>query len=468
MTHQNLNLQLRTAGVQLSLVTSMAFLTLLSAFSCELTDYSLSIVFVFLFLKSTYLVYISSEGELSLPLVFTLTFGLFVGGRFFSYILGYEKSPFISTFFLSYALESGEKLNLVIKCLLFIVPFSIACGFFKIDSFSKHKVNSTDFSLFVGKCGIIVFPFILIFYLNSLYTTLGNAVLLGYNSLYASQGAEVEMGGAIASFLNVLLLFFLGYAVSNSDNTSKYLYFGLFIAIAATYLFVGARAKFGASILLLVWLYYKGRKVSVPKMFSVGLISILSVIILSSLSLRFEDGNTNSNLIDSVLEFIYSQGVTLMVIDLASKVDNYPALAYVQMFLPASSTISSFLTDVQRYETSFGNYLAYSIDKNMYYNGNGLGWSIVMDAYLLSGRYSILIPAYGVGAAYLMSLLSKLSLSSVNYYALFIMIFSKIIYSPRSSLNSVIPMVVWFFVFWVILAISYEVVCRVGGRRKNI
>ncbi|EJB1795593.1 O-antigen polysaccharide polymerase Wzy [Vibrio parahaemolyticus] len=444
---------------KLLLLSTNSFLwivvTLLKISDVLLTEYQLSAIFVIVIFMTIIYLYSISNKILNLQLLFIMTFGLFIGGRFIAYFLGYEYSPFTTTFFLQYTLSPEAKFDLVYRVVTFVYFYSIGCSLVPVANFNVTVIK-TNTSEFIVKFSYIVFIFFVLYYFFTLSSLFKNALQLGYASLYSSQGGEVDFGGAAASIMYTLLLFFLGYNVASKDKKGMVLYLSLFFLIAFTYLLIGARAKFGASFLLLIWLYFRNREFSLIRFSLISSLGIFAILSLSELSIRFSDVESELNLTESLLKFIYSQGITLMVADLVDKIDNYPNLAYFQLFLPAVSSFLGIFTSVDRFGTSFGNYLAYSIDPTMYYNGLGLGWSVISDIYLLSARYIPIFCILSMLFGYVVSLISWLSIRNIYFLSFFIMILTKVIYLPRASLNSVLPMLSWFVFFTVLLKLLYD------------
>ena len=151
---------------------------------------------------------------------------------------------------------------------------------------------------------------------------------------------------------------------------------------------------------------------------------------------------------ESIAQFLYGQGVTLLVFFEAMKIESYPALAYIQNFIPGTSTIYSFFDEVYRYQNNFGYYLGYMLNEQAYNDGYGLGWSVYADIYLFSLRNPILYVGGCVSISFLINVLDFKSYRNSFYLFLILVLIQPILFLPRSGLNTVIPLIFYSIVIY--------------------
>lgn len=373
--------------VALVLMGFSTFLSLLAFYVFD-KDIILSIFTLINLLLAFYLVYRYSPDiyRIKLSIVYLLGFSLFICGRFFSNIFGVDET-FCFEFGYSYCLNSEEKIRTV-----FLINFSLiffCLGFFynntkvkKIDCNVDTYYNKKILNFFV------ILGFILgLYVLYSTYNSVQKAISGGYMSLYQSQ-SDVYVSPIL---LMVTLLFsaLVALLYSYRDKVGNFKLYGILsIFLINSFLSVlsGGRANFLAGLILLAWLYLGKRKITLVNSLALPffIFILFSVNKLAALS-GARATSTGGDLYKKVIEDIfYNQGTTMMVFSLGTLHKDYPLLAYIKTILPGSQIILSFFREVYQYELSFSQYLLHKLSPVSFYEGYGIGWSLLGDFYAFS------------------------------------------------------------------------------------
>jgi hypothetical protein len=86
----------------------------------------------------------------------------------------------------------------------------------------------------------------------------------------------------------------------------------------------------------------------------------------------------------SISDAFYSQGGTFLIVNEALKIDNPPLLGYLKTLLPGIQILFTSFGVTERYKFDWSSNLAYKLDKILYQEGFGLGWSVFADLYFLA------------------------------------------------------------------------------------
>ncbi|WP_279636830.1 O-antigen polysaccharide polymerase Wzy [Pseudomonas aeruginosa] len=149
-----------------------------------------------------------------------------------------------------------------------------------------------------------------------------------------------------------------------------------------------------------------------------------------------------------VSKFLYDQGISLMVFDVSTKVSDYPLVATIQNFVPGASRLASIFYDLRMQDVSYADYLAYHLDPVTYLGGLGLGWSLPGTFYIWSFEQVFLFSAFSACFGFLLKTLDNKTLSSSFFLGLAACLVSVIIILPRSQFSNVIPLAIYFCVFF--------------------
>lgn len=392
--------------------------------------------------------------RIGLLLLFYLTSGLFIGGRFFAKLIGCEASIWEPTFFFNYYVSIERQREIMCFVLVYFNALALGSIFYKIHpkkfkkeripDFVKKKINRFLRIVFIPLAIIIVYRKI-----QSLIT----AMSMGYISLYLA-GAQGE--SSIWDISNTIMLILLGLSMAYGDKKNKKDYLALFIIASLITMAIGGRGAFGAILLVLLWIYSQTHPLSLKKIgiIVLGLAAIL--ISVASLSIRFADAEDAVSALDTFQIFLHSNGITLMVFDASRIIDNYPWQPYFQNLLPGFVRIVDLITgQVSGPNATFASSLAYNLNPNLYLNGSGLGWTLMSDIYLYS-RGSIII--FGILIAlfsYCCRMISDNMRNNGLVKTIAYCIATSLFLLPRDGLNSVIPLIYYSIFVWLILRTLY-------------
>lgn len=432
----------------------------------ELTNFQWGLLFTILMAIVVGLSRLNGISILSITSLFTLTIMLFLGGRFFAAIIDPTSEIFQLTFFANY------KLNTIHSTKLF---FLVIVGIFALQTgqyIAKNNQISTSLSLKVPTRSIqllltIMFPIFALIIGSLLYEKFIDVLQFGYLGFYKSQSQSEFNSKTLLSLLNSFFYIFIGLAFAYGHKRQKWFYFILLCLYSLTILLLGARAAFGSFLLFVLWLYgdFGRRPFSLLKFL---LFSILAMLLLNILAenISFREVHAGNNLIDRLYKFLYTQGVTLMVVDASMSIEEYPVLAYFQSFIPGSAYIASLFSKVAIEDINFANFLAFNLDKDMFSKGFGLGWSIYSDILLFTSKNIILFTIFFTGIGSLLTLLEKSAQTSPWIQGLIIAIAPRILYVARAHTGTVMPLVVYYIVGSLIIILIALTLNKLKGLLK--
>ena len=425
----------------------------MNLYSNAISDMFFSVAYVYVQALAVYFVWIVSEKKIGLFLLFQFTFSLFIGGRFIACLLGWDEDLFQTNFFCGYIVLPDRKVEIVAYVLIFVVFSTV--GYCKVRNKKNIKpwMNisiSDNMKEGVAKLSNLLFPIFCVYILYDSISLLREAFSgAGYLVRYENQTADYSGGGKLIS--NVILFFFSFSFICN-DSLVRIKYLVLYLVNSFIILLVGSRGAIGAMFLFLIWLYSLNHKVDLKKMAIYALLSLILLLYAFSFSIRTEDIDfvfTWKDLYNLILDFIYSNGGSLMVFDVTRIVDGYPMVGFIQTFLPGASYIWSVLTGTVRpEELTFTAYLCNELNPVLYASGYGLGWSVLSDIYLFSFYGNFIIYAFiSFLGGYLMAILENLAECYTVYRFFLIYIFMATLLLPRGLLAGVVNMFVYALVF---------------------
>ena len=445
--------------VALVLMGFSTFLSLLAFYVFD-KDIILSIFTLFNLLLAFYLVYRYSPDiyRIKLSIVYLLGFSLFICGRFFSNIFGVDET-FCFEFGYSYCLNSEEKIWTV-----FLINFSLiffCLGFFynntkvkKIDCIVDTYYNKKILNFFV------ILGFVLgLYVLYSTYNSVQKAISGGYMSLYQSQ-SDVYVSPIL---LMVTLLFsaLVALLYSYRDKVGSFNLYGILsIFLINSFLSVlsGGRANFLAGLILLVWLYLGKRKITLVKSLVLPffIFILFSVNKLAALS-GARATSTGGDLYKKVIEDIfYNQGTTMMVFSLGTMHKDYPLLAYIKTILPGSQIILSFFREVYQYELSFSQYLLHKLSPVSFYEGYGIGWSLLGDFYEFSFGFFLFFLFLNFYWGKVIFVISNKVDTSRFYMGIYFCFLISIFILSRNSISPLFVLIVFYTVLINFLKIRWK------------
>lgn len=262
----------------------------------------------------------------------------------------------------------------------------------------------------------------------------------GYLSLYIQQTARIIPGSGIVSSL---LYVFFGIAIVYGNKRIKLAYILLMFIKSFVFIIIGQRIKFGAILLFLLWFVMRGKKVSALRICTYAGGGVLLLMLLAALSLRESNGTQHFDSFRMLAKFFYNQGVSLTTFIFSQKIEHYPFLPFLVSFFPGVASIASLFTTVPPQEASFAAYLAYSTNPELYYEGHGLGWTLLSDLYLYAGRKFQFFALFSVFFGYICARLEDLSKSDPFVAVIVCTVFLNFTCLPRAGLYTILPLMVW-------------------------
>jgi hypothetical protein len=145
-----------------------------------------------------------------------------------------------------------------------------------------------------------------------------------------------------------------------------------------------------------------------------------------------------------------------MVFSLGSMRNDYPFLAYLKTIIPGSQIIASFFSDIYQYEISFSQYLMYKISPNAFYEGYGLGWSLLGDFYAFSFGFIIIFIIYNYIWGKVIFLISSLIDKNIFYNGLYFCFLSYLFIINRSSISPLLVLIGFYILLILILKLKWK------------
>lgn len=416
-----------------------------------------SSIFCLYYLLTLYTIWVSGSKQIRPYLLFYLTFGLFIGGRFWANLMGYEGDIWKPTFFYSYSIPQVHKINLLRQVIGFMCCSSIGYVLSKkYTAINKLKIDISFSSKTIHQINLILKYFYVFFVIYVLWTysaKLISALEAGYLSLYIGKQTSEHATGA--SLIDALLTVSVGLAMGYGDSKNRRNYLFLLIMISLFMVVIGSRTSLGVTLLLLLWIYAQYHKINLIKLFLSCIGCMCALLLVFSFSIRqSEAGSQFSNLWDLILIFLYDQGISLMVFDVSQLIDSYPTLAYYTRFFPGVGGIVGAFTGEAFYpqDLSFSGYMCYVLNPSLYLAGQGLGWTLLSDIYLFSFR---LLPVF-----FLLSICWGYLIGKLEYWAEYSRFFKSYIYIsisgllmvPRASIAGIFPYIFYLLVYLFVVA----------------
>ncbi|AGH73262.1 O-antigen polysaccharide polymerase Wzy [Edwardsiella piscicida] len=377
--------------------------------------------------------------------LFLVTFSLFICGRFFIVFIENGVNIFSLSFFANYTLNDYDSVTLILYVLIFL--FSMDLGY-KLALFGNLTLNpiSVDKKWMEYFCigALLLSPL----FLFEMFFTVLDAAHSGYleSKLWQNKAYSFPLSSLAQT------IFSIGFSYSLVVGYRRKLFLTIYILMIIASTVIGARGPLLMGLFLLIWLVGKNgtRNLGVFRFLT---ISLLAVILLSFfiqiVSYRGSGSFSDFSLGSFLSKFLFSQGVSLMVFDISTKVENYPILSYFQTVFPGASAIASMFIHVEYYMTGFQHYMAKTLNESLFSRGFGLDWTLMSDFYVFGGRnifgFTFLSFFFGV-------IFCALQNSSKNLFWLIFLtgIFTRLMFLPRSSLSTILPFC-FYFVFFVVI-----------------
>lgn len=439
----------------------------------QVSDLKFSVVYVLIQSASIFLVWHVSGKKLGVYLMFLLTFSLFIGGRFFAYLLNpsLKLDIFAPTFFFDYFVSIERKQEIFSFVIFFIVFSTVGYSIFRRKEKIKPYFNITmkeDVAKCITKTGNFLFPFFAIGFLYSSYIKLMTAMSGGgYLSLYLNQSDNYEAGG---SFIPNLMLFFFAFAFVYGNKALKIKYLILYLSNSVLTLMIGSRGGIGALFLFIIWLYSLKHKIKLLNLFFAILVALIALFFLFSFSVRANEEGYSlfdiNTLLYSISYFAYTNGISLMVFDASRLIDSYPFIAYVQTFIPGATFFWGLLgNSLAPQDIMFSYRMCYELNPSLFVNGSGLGWTILSDLYVFSFGNIILFIALSLGVGCLFGMLENFSEKYKLYSYITFYVFMKCMLLPRGA--GLIPELVYGLVYLLFFCVVFYFLKNYGRSKQQ-
>ena len=426
--------------------------------SLMLSEYQQSLVMCANFLFVLWQVW--SIGRLSPFFLFMSTFCfLFIGGHFWGCLINPDLPLRVGSFMDPTPSTESEWMNTLAYVILFLYASLIGyCTYrnkhdFETDN-SVYVADNTGRFMTINRVLSVIFWPLALFVLYDGYKKLMLIMSSGYSAIYLSQAESYSSN----SFLLVLTMFFFAMAMSFGNKKNRMLYISMMFTNGIIGILGGGRGAFGAFLLFALWLSSTRWKINFKKLFIGGGIALFLLLFMSQMSKRSQDSGTEyDSITDMAGLFIYSQGESLATFE-KSREYTYPAIAYVQSFIPGSSLIYAKLINpnLKNYESSFSLYLSQRMNAKRFLEGDGGGWTLISDLYLFSGRtwlgYIILSFLFG----FLMAMLECKSKKDMLYRVVMFSIFLRLLTLPRTGLNYICPLIIYVMIYYYIFSHLYN------------
>lgn len=382
---------------------------------------------------------------------------IFIGGRFWSYLLNPLVDIRAGNFFDTTPLKNEIWSDTIHYVLLFIYAGTLGYCLYPRDREKSGRTmeKAPAHDVYVQLTEYAFWPLAAMTLIRSLLAYRNAASAGGYLAMYSGQTQEYSSG---SSFFDMIYVTFFAFALTWGTKWQKIRYVGVFALAALINILIGQRGMFGAFMLFAIWLITSYFHISLKKVVPAALVSLVLLYVISMNSIRNAGVNMieNQTPIQLASLFLYDQGISLSVFSQSMEVTGYPVIAYFQSFIPGFSFFCSLFSSVplESYDVSFQNYLAYTLNSYFFTAGNGLGWTFLGDLFLFSGGCMWVFTLIALGFGLLchgIEFRSRYSpLCAVFVYA----VFTRFMMLPRNSIATVIPFLAYVFIIYVLFVLT--------------
>lgn len=442
--------------VFLVITLTLTFVLIINTF--PINNVGLSACFVCTYLFNVYTIWNTSGKKINLFFLFYLSFGLFIGGSLFAVLFGYDEDPFMPTFFYNYNVSYERRVTILeyVFSFMSLSTLGYILGYHtNLNQDSTFNLSSTS-KEYLKTCLKFIFPILILLMIGDSIKSFLSVINEGYLALYISVQNDSYSG---SSFLTTFLLIFFGLAMAYGDKKIKSKYIILFVIQSLFSIIMGRRSGFGALLLVLLWIYSMYYRISLKKIFILCLSSVFILLLIYSFSIRaIEQGPTDNSILDKLLFFLHSQGSSLMVFDTSRLINDYPALPYFQSIFPGSSTFYSLFSGKELFhqDISFSGHLCYNLNPELYLSGCGLGWSLLSDLYLFSGKQWLFFLILCFLFGFTIAILERKSQAFDFYKFLSFSFVFNLVLLPRGGLSSIFPLLIYSVLLWCIFLIFFQ------------
>lgn len=385
----------------------------------------ISVLLFFFVCSITYKMHLERTSIIHLILLsmFTFVYGRYLVGIFFSNLSG-----FVLGFGNYYHPSLGEIAN---SFLLFNTGLcSLWCGlvvFIKRTEFLSMRNNSFDINLKYGAFFLIAIMLVLC--PIDLFSKIKSVNLYGYEGLYINQNGYHFDPLRLVSFC---LPVSFTMALCSKSKVAIWLT-SLFIAVnSIMLLYLGAREAIITWSICFLWVY---DHFSIKKIPGWMLLVFLTVAIcIACLAEVYRGGGVGHSDNMMFVDFLYKQGFTSVIAIPAWQISGYSKFSFLTMFLPVGGLLSYFGVIKSTLDMTIFNYFAFNLNPEYFKNGHGLGWSMFLDIYHLSGKYMIIYMGMSFVIGGGLSFFHKKACQSVFVFIIYVALLPKLVYLPRSGL----------------------------------
>lgn len=419
-----------------------------------------SLIFFLNFIVGLTSLWVYGRKTINLLILVYLTSALFIGGRFFSSILGNDLSIWETTFFYSYQVDEERQTDIMKFVLLYFNGLTFGYILFKLFPVSvKREVIKIQTIRYLNLYLAILFIPVALYILVTKIKQFVLASQMGYVAIYLA----VNQNGGGSDFLYTIFLFLFGLAMAYGTKIIRTSYVSLFVVASLIMIVIGARGMFGSVLLVLFWIYSQYHRIDLRKIITFICIGGLALIAFSSISIRNADIEESLSVLKAAQLFLYDQGVSLMVFDTSRLLDNYPWQPFFQNFIPGFVRITEFFTaQPVGTDATFAAYMCSTINPQLYASGNGLGWTLMSDLFLYSFGNKLLfllfVILFSYGCSIIVENINRNGLVKTIAYT----IATSLVILPRSGLNSTIPLIYYAIFGWVALMGSSQLLKHVN------
>lgn len=446
---------MRGKNIMLNII--VLIVNIIIVLSSNLSEYSQSVLMCLNFIYILW--YVWTHFRLTPFFLFLVTFCfLFIGGHFWGNLFSPDLLSTRVGSFMNPVPSTDEEWN---KTLIYILIFLYCTllGYEKTYAKNEFPLSNSIYLQPIGNRNkyqslnvfltavFIPLSFVVI---NSQYKALLQVLVVGYNAIYSDQSGNYSSN----SSLFVLFYFFFAVTMVYGNKKNRILYLILLFLDCFIKILAGGRGSFGSFLMFGMWLYSFKWNISMKKIGILGCIALIFLLGMSQISKRSQDKDLEYNNINDVVGlFVYAQGESLSTFE-SSRNYTYPAIAYVQTFIPGSGFLYAKLIDTssKNYESSFSLSLSRHINRKRFEEGDGVGWTVMSDIYLFAGRTWVGFILLSIILGCCFAKIEIKSKKTLVWRVVLFAIFLRLMILPRTGLNYICPMIMYVLVFHSVLS----------------
>jgi oligosaccharide repeat unit polymerase len=393
---------------------------------------------------------------------FYVSFIFFIFGRFvavvFSLVFSMQNNLVNSltellqvTWMTSFSPNPQDQVMLILLVNSFLLFFTL--GY--ITPSQRNGYNQ-KIAFHISAKAILFLKFIFLFscFINGISTI--KAIMSTLSGGYLSLYQEKIDGGSSSSLFSLIYFFSFSVLVVVEKDNRKY--FLVYFIMAVLSGLTGARGGLVTSLLTLIYVYYLtgDKKINIVKLLLLGLFCYFCMTLVFQFSARADGVAADNNILSSFFSFIYSQGISLSVIGYICFADlEYPMQSLLQSFIPMASRIFLlFSPNEPFYNSSITTFISHSANPAMFFNGAGLGSSIIGELYILSGKIFIVFSSLSFLLGLVLRKIELKSLSNMKARVFIISIFPILLFSPRNGFNVLFVSAIYIVIIMIMFFLS--------------